>query len=953
MVAIQGKLEEASLPDVLQLLALGKKSGCLSLTDQSLQGHIYLDAGRITYAAVANRRDRLGDMLVRGGRITREQLAQAVERQSSDQAKNLGQILVESGQIERAELERFSHVQIEEAVYFLFTWRKGTFTFESSVQPPTPDFLVSINPEGLLLEGARRVDEWSLIEKKIPSFDMIFKLDKTRLAGSDVTLTPEQRRLLPFLDGSHDVTGLVEATAMAEFDVGKALYGLVSAGFAPLLDRRASIRHLDYRELLAYLVHEAEFADPERRKEASRHIVDCQLCAPRLKEIHVRRTRETGAAQLPAVPDAPVAAPASATPLVVAPSSPAPPAPPPPPQRRSGDRRQARPRETISAADRRYTERRQGERRRVALAALPAGRPDRRAGAERRRNERRLKDRLGLALARATSGGAGAQSGGRPRRNTGPRRLTTVSDRTGTHSPSRSRPPAKPAPAAPPAAAAPTAATTTPTPVAKDAESARPVSPPAPPAPAGPGRARARSKEIEWLITPEESGVHPVAKLPPPIPAPPPAPRRPAEAPTTAARPVGSQAPAATGSPTLDAAEAATVPQIRVVQAIAPAADAAARPALSPLATPSRRWLAIAATAVAFAGIGGAASLMLRPRVSNGTDSRPTSPTVAVGGQAGGIAAVESAEQAPPTAGAETPPTVNRAPGREPEPPPARTPRSVERPAVVAPPVAMVTPDSQAARPPAVTPVRAEPVQERRVVAAPAVTPAAPQPAAVPDPVPAPAAAGLTGFVRHAGTGAAIAGARLRIAGTALTATTAADGRYAFADPPAGLTSVVAAAEGYAPQGGDVAVEAGVPVSLDLVMLPPPPASKPDEELVPARWERIAAEDAEKLLGQPVAVIAGLWVESIAKPPGATRPRVRVAQLTPSGERVSLVETRSGAAVRADRPRLTALRLMPPSEVYPVTTGTGSFGNLLVTATTVLPPDSVRALLGRLIELPR
>ena len=43
MVAIQGKLEEAGLPDVLQLLALGKKTGLLSLSDQAVEGHIYLD----------------------------------------------------------------------------------------------------------------------------------------------------------------------------------------------------------------------------------------------------------------------------------------------------------------------------------------------------------------------------------------------------------------------------------------------------------------------------------------------------------------------------------------------------------------------------------------------------------------------------------------------------------------------------------------------------------------------------------------------------------------------------------------------------------------------------------------------------------------------------------------------------------------------------------------------
>ncbi|MBI3982705.1 MAG: DUF4388 domain-containing protein, partial [Gemmatimonadetes bacterium] len=465
MVAIQGKLEEAALPDVLQLLALGKKTGCLALTDGVLQGNIYLDTGRITYAAVANRRDRLGDMLIKSGRITREQLAEAIGQQSAGH-KRLGEILVASGRVARAELERFAQVQVEEAVYFLFTWRKGTFTFESNVRPEGQDFLASINPEGLLLEGARRIDEWSLIEKKIPSFDMVFRVDRARLSASDVTLTEEQRRIVPLLDGQHDVHAVVEATALAEFDVGKALYGLVSAGFAQLVERRATVRHLDYRELLAYLVHEAEFADPERRKQATRHIVDCKLCAPRLKEIHVRRTQETRADEVAqALAEPARAAPAAAPPALAVLAAPA---------RSSGQRRSGggkAPRDASGTTDRRRGQRRAADRRRAVAAAPPAGLGERRAGGERRHAERRLQDRLGIALARATTGaavkGAVPQRTERSRRNTGPRRLTTLAPerRPGaapSPKPDVTRPAAAespPEPAVAPAGAVATAAT--------------------------------------------------------------------------------------------------------------------------------------------------------------------------------------------------------------------------------------------------------------------------------------------------------------------------------------------------------------------------------------------------------------------------------------------------------------------------------------------------------------
>ncbi|HKG34256.1 MAG TPA: DUF4388 domain-containing protein, partial [Gemmatimonadales bacterium] len=173
-MAIKGSLKEASLPDVIQLLFLGRRTGCLALADQHNFGTIYLDEGQIVYASIVNRRDRLGDILLRKGRISAEQLQQAIEAQDDDRQHKLGEILVGLGILTRAELEDYMRLQIEEAVYYLFTWTAGTFNFEAGVKPEREDFLVRISPEALLLEGARRVDEWSLIEKKIPSFDLIF-----------------------------------------------------------------------------------------------------------------------------------------------------------------------------------------------------------------------------------------------------------------------------------------------------------------------------------------------------------------------------------------------------------------------------------------------------------------------------------------------------------------------------------------------------------------------------------------------------------------------------------------------------------------------------------------------------------------------------------------------------------------------------------------------------------
>ena len=178
-MAIKGSLKEASLPDVLQLLAMGKKTGCLDLTYHNSTGSIYFDSGRIAYARIAGR-----------------------------------------------------DVDTENAVYALFTWTSGTFNFEPGVPPDPGTPLQSIDPQSLLLEGARRVDEWTLIEKKIPSFDLVFALDRQRLLLNRLPLAPEQTILIPLLDGNRDVSALIRDSRLGEFETGKALYGLISASFA-------------------------------------------------------------------------------------------------------------------------------------------------------------------------------------------------------------------------------------------------------------------------------------------------------------------------------------------------------------------------------------------------------------------------------------------------------------------------------------------------------------------------------------------------------------------------------------------------------------------------------------------------------------------------------------------------------------------------------------------------
>jgi tetratricopeptide (TPR) repeat protein len=236
-MSINGSLRETNLADVLQLLSIGRKTGCLSLTHRGVFASVFFAEGRVTYASIVNRRERIGERLVQAGVITAEQLSSALDTQRQRPESRLGDVLVEVGLVSRDAIEQQIRAQVEEAVYLLFPWTDGTFTFIAGARPEQ-ECAVPINPEALMMEGARRADEWTLIEKTIPSLDLVFAAEPTRARGV-TDLTPTQAVVLEKLNGSLSVTQLSEETGYSDLDIGKALVALLERGIIRRVERNA------------------------------------------------------------------------------------------------------------------------------------------------------------------------------------------------------------------------------------------------------------------------------------------------------------------------------------------------------------------------------------------------------------------------------------------------------------------------------------------------------------------------------------------------------------------------------------------------------------------------------------------------------------------------------------------------------------------------------------------
>jgi len=238
-MAIEGPLRELGIHDVFQLLDLSRKTGTLTVTSvlRDNQGVVYFDRGGIIHALIRSNPHRLGELLLRAGKITEGDLTRLREQQRREGNKRkLGELLVDAGALSRKELERQVRFQLEEVVFEMMSWREGHFSFEEGPVLDAPvEADIRISTESMLMEGARRIDEWSLIEGKVPNLGVVpvFAAVDGDHAGA-LDLLPREWEVLAQIDGARDLRAIAASSAMSEFDVAKIIYGLVTTGIVDL-----------------------------------------------------------------------------------------------------------------------------------------------------------------------------------------------------------------------------------------------------------------------------------------------------------------------------------------------------------------------------------------------------------------------------------------------------------------------------------------------------------------------------------------------------------------------------------------------------------------------------------------------------------------------------------------------------------------------------------------------
>ncbi|MHB9003719.1 MAG: DUF4388 domain-containing protein [Coriobacteriia bacterium] len=233
-MALRGNLRDFSLPDVFQLVTFSKKTGVLRIKRaDGTDGSVWFRDGDVFFAQSNWHGEPLGERLVAASRITPSALAKAltIKQGEGDGGRRLGEILIEEGYITDKVLEAFVQEQIQDTIFDLMRWDEGEFDFELLPDVVDEDIGLAVSIENVIMEGSRRLEEWTRIKKKIPSMDIVFKMATAPGEGTfEISLKPIEWNLLLLVDGTRSVSQLASDTNRTDFEVARIMYGLFSAG---------------------------------------------------------------------------------------------------------------------------------------------------------------------------------------------------------------------------------------------------------------------------------------------------------------------------------------------------------------------------------------------------------------------------------------------------------------------------------------------------------------------------------------------------------------------------------------------------------------------------------------------------------------------------------------------------------------------------------------------------
>jgi hypothetical protein len=233
----EGSLATRDLAELMLDLNAQRFSGLLILSSGGVGKSLTLQDGRMVFASSTSPDERLGELLLRRGRITLRQYADAGAALAP--GKRLGAVLVEQGVLSPKDLVKTVVEQVQEIIYGAFQWTEGQYRLNAGATSPEA-ITLNISTPDLVIEGIRRIEAWSRVARAVGNPATTYeRAPDYEAALSAMNLSFEKLTLLTSLNGTRSVEELCQESSLPDFEVCRTLWAFRVIGLVRRVDAPA------------------------------------------------------------------------------------------------------------------------------------------------------------------------------------------------------------------------------------------------------------------------------------------------------------------------------------------------------------------------------------------------------------------------------------------------------------------------------------------------------------------------------------------------------------------------------------------------------------------------------------------------------------------------------------------------------------------------------------------
>ncbi len=226
----EGVLSSTTFPGLIYSVLSRKETGVLTLTGDTAEKSVFIQAGRPIFAVSSDRDDRLGQLFFKAGLVSLEGLVRAVERAAREN-KRLGTVFVEMGLVQPHDLVEGVRNQVRNIVGSLFLWTRGRYRYRPGPLPSDEVITLRLSPGNTVLEGIRRIESWERIWEAVGGLDVTYQTapaieDMSR----DLALSLEEWTLLSHCERPVPLRDLCRSSTLKDFEICRLLWALMTLG---------------------------------------------------------------------------------------------------------------------------------------------------------------------------------------------------------------------------------------------------------------------------------------------------------------------------------------------------------------------------------------------------------------------------------------------------------------------------------------------------------------------------------------------------------------------------------------------------------------------------------------------------------------------------------------------------------------------------------------------------